>query len=361
MRILIAGGAPRRDERGVEWCGHTWYTAWCQYRLTEQRPGDEHVRVNADALEAFVAKVDEYDGVLCESPEALLLLHEWKRRDLAPKFVLALEVNDRVSIDAVCTWYRNTQGIEPWPLLRSAPHVSWLAPSTRQAEGLLQAGISRAHVHRVTFGAASISMLLPDGERLLEGSVRARSDTTEGLQGSVLFAGNAQRDWRTILEAARALPAIPCSLVGGSRRNLEKHLQAMRRSWLPNLTQVDLVPADEFVEAVRGARVVVVSLVGGEQDAGHTTISLAHRLGIPVVCTDVPGVAEYCDHRTAVMVNPGAPQELATAILQAWNDVALRERLVREGCEVERARDAQFRQAMISAVEAAAGALTEQA
>jgi len=56
--------------------------------------------------------------------------------------------------------------------------------------------------------------------------------------------------------------------------------------------------------------------------------------GVPVVATNVGGIPEVVqDSETGILVNPGAPDELAAAILRLYNDQELRERLSRLGQE----------------------------
>ena len=199
-------------------------------------------------------------------------------------------------------------------------------------------------------------MLLPGGDRLLDDDGAGAGGGVPA--GQVLFGGNAWRDWPTVLKAVFELADLPCTIVGGSRRNLEKHLVAMKRPWPTNLVQIDFVPPDEFIAAIRAARVVVVPLTAESPDGGHTTVALAQRVGVPVVCTAGAVLADYCQaERTALVVEPEKPEELCCAIRRVWDDRALRERLASAARAAELERDRRFRSDLQAAIDRAAAAL----
>ena len=67
------------------------------------------------------------------------------------------------------------------------------------------------------------------------------------------------------------------------------------------------------------------------QNAFPNVLLEAHGLGVPLVSTRIPVVAEACQApETALLVSPDEPGDLATAVGSLLDDVALREAMVRQ-------------------------------
>jgi glycosyltransferase involved in cell wall biosynthesis len=351
MRFLLAGGAPQAGPAG-RWGGHSWHPAWQFHDYIRQRGGESLPEIDTRKVDAFVDESIAYDGVFCESRMAVMLAHEWQRRSLAPRVVLALQVHSLDPVLAVRRWYQHTASVDPWSAALATPAISWLAPTSRQRDLLLEAGVASERVHRLHIGASIFSLLTSD----VDVGARAPSHPRAAVyDGAVVFPGNGRRDWATVLRAALGLADLPCVVVGGKRQVLERHLGSWQAPWPANLSHVESVPFGEFVDIVRRARVVVVPLLAGDGDGGHTTVVLANRLGVPVVCTDSSTLSEYGEsERTCLKAGPGDGQGLAAAIRRAWTDEALRDRLVREGQEFERELDRLFNDDLGRAIDRAA-------
>lgn len=349
MRFLITGGAESSDTRPGAWGGHSWQTAF-RYRgdLGLKRPGGvdpSHVQALIDAL---VADVSVVDGVLCESGLALVLAREWAVRGLPPRVVLALQVTGMGQLDAVRAWYQSQLGEDPWPLLAKAPWVSWLAPSARQAE-LLAPLVPAERIHSLRFSASLVELMLPGGD-----AFSAPPNPKVEAAGKVLFAGNGCRDWATILRTVMELPDLPCLIVGGSRSHFDKFLAHRGHAWPANLQHIPQVPLQSFVEHMQAAQVVVVPLLRGDGDGGHTTIALANRLGVPVVCTDAPTLADYTQaDRSCLVAATEDAAGLGAAVRRALTEPT-RSALVQGGIAFEKGLDTLFTTALQQAI---AGAL----
>ena len=147
--------------------------------------------------------------------------------------------------------------------------------------------------------------------------------TTEDRANPFLVAmGSANRDYATLIEAVRGLElrliiiASPRSLSGLD---------------IPETIEVvsGLTPEQCRLLAQR-ARINVVPLADVATASGQVTIVEALRMGRPLVATRAVGSVDYIvDGESALLVEASDPIELKRAILQLWNDFALRQMLSR--------------------------------
>lgn len=348
LRLLIVGGAPARTA-GAEWEG---YRCVClpRPRFCDLRQGVWSVRNEPRLLDAFVEEAASYDAVFCETAEALLLVTEWARRGTAPRPILALEVDGILAVQAFGRWYQAKDGVDPIPTLLSTPWVSWIATSEEQASRLLAAGVEPGFLHRVPTGASLFSMLSTRAGALLAGDAPPGAGPPL-TSGAVLFPGIGRRDWSGIVDAVLAMPDLACVIVGGSIQEIERLFGWRKVRWPANLRHVEFVPLERYIEMIRAASVAVVPLLPGLGDGGHSTIAIAHRLGVPLVCTDSPALVEYVEGgRAARLCPPGDPGELVRAVRAVAGDAELRREIVAAGHRAELERDAEFRRALPAAI-----------
>jgi glycosyltransferase involved in cell wall biosynthesis len=354
-RFLLLGAAPGTTGPGT-WGGHRWEAAWQFHDFLRAGPGGE-LPIDPRAIDALVDATAHHDAIFCESRVAAILAHEWRERGLPPRATLALQVHSLEPVRAVRDAYRSSRGVDPWPAALEAPWIAWLAPTSRQGDLLREAGIPAGRVHRLRIGASIFSLLTADTEAFLSPAGSRSAGESPGPR--VVFAGSGRRDWGTILRAALELPEMPCHVAGGKRSQLDRHLAGWKAPWPGHLTHAEIVPVADFARVVRTARVVVVCLLDGDVDGGHTTVVLANRLGVPVVCTESPTLAEYCEPgRTCLTARPGDGAALAAAVRRAWTDETLREGLVREAARHERALDACFGTDLQGAIDGAFAGLS---
>lgn len=116
-----------------------------------------------------------------------------------------------------------------------------------------------------------------------------RGDFAEptNLDGGYVFSGGtAARDWRTVVEVARACPTIPFRVI------------ARRADWpgdldVPGNLEVAFdTPLDYFWESARNARISLVSLASNVT-SGLVVLILTSLMGRPVVCTRTPATELY--------------------------------------------------------------------
>ncbi len=94
---------------------------------------------------------------------------------------------------------------------------------------------------------------------------------------------------------------------------------------------------DELAHVYRRADVLCVPSVvaaDGDRDGLPNVILEAMAFGVPVVASNLPGIAEaVIAEETGLLVAPGAPNELAEAVERAIGDAELRDRLIRNARE----------------------------
>lgn len=367
MRVLQVGGPRERSSRQpVRWGGLELQVVHSQFdqvvRYNQHTP-EMLPRVRRARLEAFAEAVRSYDAIFCETPEALLLAGEWRRLGLAPRPVIALEVEGLVRVDAMRRWYQHHGEPDPWPDLCEAKWVSWVASSSSQRSLLGENGVPTERIFFVQGCTAHFGMFVQSIEAQLAGGAKGDEALAAGLPaGSVLLPGGGRRDHVTALRAVARLPELSFHLIDELLDNKKHQLRQAGVLPLPNLTVLKPVPLERFVALVRRARVLVVVLKPGLGDGGHTTIATAHRLGVPVVVSDVPGISDYVtDGVDARLVPPGDSEALAEAVAAAWADTAEGARLAAAGRAREAERCAVAVEGLVLAVRAACDGLASTA
>ena len=132
--------------------------------------------------------------------------------------------------------------------------------------------------------------------------------------GYVFSGGAAARDWETVVETARACPAIPFRVIAG-RADWPAHLD------VPDNLQVtfDTSP-DYFWESARHARVSVVSLASNVT-SGLVVLMLTSLMGRPVVCTRTAATEPYYPAQCSEMlIEPRDHAGMARAVESLWVD-----------------------------------------
>ncbi len=363
MRVLQIGGPRQRSSHEtVRWGGLELQLTRSQFdqlvRYNQHTP-EMVPRVRRARVEAFAEAVRSYDAIFCETPEALLLAGEWRRQGRTPRPVVALEVEGLLRVEAMRRWYSEQGEPDPWPELRRAKWVRWIASSSSQQRLLAERGVTPEHIHFVQGCTAHFGLFVQSIEDQLAGGMESDEDLARGLPvGDVLLPGGGRRDHVTALRAVARLTDLRFHLIDELLDHKKHQLKEAGVLPLPNLRMMQPLPLPRFVALVRRAGLVVVVLKGGLGDGGHTTIATAHRLGVPVVVTAVPGIVDYAtDGVDARMVPPGDAGALAEAIAGLWADPDEAARLVAAGRQRETQRCSLAVDGLVSAIEAAVDGL----
>lgn len=342
MDVCIVGGVPGRLHQGAVAVGDLrFHVTRHQFKRFADftTPARDALIVDRAGLEAFVDEASRFDAILCESPEAVVLAWEWRRRGARPRAVIAMEIQRLRRVHALRRWYGDVEGADPWPVTAAAPWIAWHVMSPALALPLVAAGVPDVRVRHVPSSTALLRMLLPDADALLDGGADADGPAGDGLpSGAVLVPGSGARDRATVLRAAALLPDVPLAVVDEFALRHRERLAAEGLPPPPSVTFLAPVALERYIALVRRAAVIVVPL-DGEEGGGHTTVTLAQRLARPIVVSDVPAIADFVeDGVTARLVPPGDPAALAAAVRALWDDAALRARLGAAACAVERER-----------------------
>lgn len=126
------------------------------------------------------------------------------------------------------------------------------------------------------------------------------------------IGGNA-RDYRTLLQAARAMPHIRfvCVVRPDSLRGLDIP---------PNVTVHTNLPLGQTMNILMHSRFMVLPLLHSEVPCGHVTIVAAMHLGKAFIITDSEGVSDYVqDGYNAVTVPSHSTAALIEATQRLWS------------------------------------------
>jgi glycosyltransferase involved in cell wall biosynthesis len=151
------------------------------------------------------------------------------------------------------------------------------------------------------------------------------SDLPAGVEegrasGTEVFAGGyTNRDYDTLVEAARLLPQIPV-VIACARAN---------KIAVPVPENVEIVldlPAIDFHQRMARSRLVVVPLKNDVGSSGQMVALAAMKLRKPVLYTAFPAVSQYfVDGETGIGIRAGDVDGLVTAILRIYDEPALSE------------------------------------
>lgn len=363
MRILLVGGVPRRNYRGpVNWIGHQFEMIRHSFdRIVSfnMAADNDKAIVDVGEMKNFVESTRGYDAVFCEAPEALILSREREKRGEPVMPILALEVHGLKRVNAMRVWYSEHEGYDPWLEMIEAPWIVWIAASSANKDALLAAGVASNRIFRIDAGATAYSMFLPNADFLLDGGPEVDGDAADGLpEDGVVIPGSGRRDPECYLRAAKMLPDVPFTVVDEQVAHHRRRLAGTGLAKLPNVRWMTAITLESYIALIKRARLVLIVLQPGSGDGGHTTVTLAHRLGTAIVCSDVPGIADYVhDGYNARLVAPDDSKSLAEAIRELWNDEKTRSVLAKNGRKTETVRARVCRENLLQAIESAVAAL----
>jgi glycosyltransferase involved in cell wall biosynthesis len=139
-------------------------------------------------------------------------------------------------------------------------------------------------------------------------------------RGYVFAAGRSMRDWETLFESARSLHA-PFVVVAG-------HSDIASLSPPPNMSVLRDLGHAEYLEKLRGARIVVLPLAATVRSTGQAVALEAMAMRKALVAADSPGLADYVrDERNGLLYRAGDHGSLTRQLQRLLCDPDLRHRL----------------------------------
>ena len=139
-------------------------------------------------------------------------------------------------------------------------------------------------------------------------------------RGYVFAGGRALRDWKTLFAAARSIP-FPFVVVA-TRPDVAS------LSPPPNVRILCDVSHREYLERLRGARIVVLPLAATIRSTGQVVALDAMAMRKPIVAADTPGILDYVRHEeNCLLYRAGDPISLACQLQRLLGDGDLRQKL----------------------------------
>lgn len=132
--------------------------------------------------------------------------------------------------------------------------------------------------------------------------------TTTKQADYVVSAGKSNRDYQLLFRAARRLP-LECRIVCDELVK-DRHVP-------DNVTILSDCYGQDYVDALAGARVVVLPLKNEQVTSGQLVLLASMALRKPIVVTAALGTVDYVDDgETALLVPPGDEDALVRAVEQ---------------------------------------------
>lgn len=181
---------------------------------------------------------------------------------------------------------------------------AYVTPSTFVAAMLERAGYPPARIHTIRHGTPSDDVVKPAGD-------------------TVLYAGrlSEEKGVETLVASSKITPHIPIVIAGDGP--LAPRIQEMTGG---SISYVGQLGSTAVAELMRGSRLTVAPSRCFESLCYSVIESMAH--GRPVVASRLGGLTEIvADGKTGVLVPPGDPVALASAIQDLWDDPARAEQM----------------------------------
>lgn len=159
---------------------------------------------------------------------------------------------------------------------------------------------------------------------------KASMELASGGDPYVCSIGSNARDYRTLIEAARATPEVSYHLVVRPENLAGLELP-------PNVRAEVDVPVQRAWDIMFQSRFMVLPLLHSEVPCGHVTIVNAMHLSKALIITDSTGLRDYAiEGQTALCVPPGDSDALAEAVRGLWRDPARAAQLGQAGSRFAR-------------------------
>ena len=132
--------------------------------------------------------------------------------------------------------------------------------------------------------------------------------------------------YASLVNRQETLPKLAIVGDGEERANLEKLAHELDVS--DRVVFAGTLPIEAAIGGLKCAEMTVVPSLA---EAGGLINTEANAVSCPLITTDVGGIKEYAGEDSALFVNPGDVDMLATAMKELYNDKTLRQRMVGNG------------------------------
>ena len=195
-------------------------------------------------------------------------------------------------------------------------------------------GISERKVFILPNGV-DISRFFPDEDS--GGKIRKRYGLEDKLVIGFVGGFRPYHGVHVLIDSARLIldscPQAHILIVGDGPQRKELDLKVLEQNLENEVSLIGSVPFEEVPAYINAMDITVAPYAKLPQLYGSPIKLFEYMaVGKPIVTTQRPLVAAVIEHlKNGIIVKPGDPQQLATAIVQLINDKDLRERLGSEG------------------------------
>ena len=279
------------------------------------------LKINKTPVEWTLERAGGYDAIKCDSTDAFFMRYQMLNRGMRriPFLIVESDLFERAK--RLCGLIEKETGKNPYRTILEMPENFYLYISESYRSFYENEGIKPGNLFYFPMCLESVGFSFPEMKKHIDSLMPDEriSPEVKGMKGKVLAVGTNERDYETLVEAVKGLPVevhIICNL------KLYKEIPARNVRWH------DSLPGDQYVEALRGARYVVIPLKKAERNYGQMSTVLPMALGKAVIATEVDALRDHIkDGETGLFVEAGDAFSLRKAIRSMEKNASLRTRL----------------------------------
>ncbi len=287
-----------------------------------ERAGTDSIRVRRSRIDRVLDEMEEFDAVFSDSPDLMLLHYVRRKRKMRPMPWLVNEVDRFKTAGLVRRFVEDHYGEDPLAGVLQAGEVLWFTIVSGLDGYYRKMGIPAENIFYLPMARSSIGFFLPE---LIGTQDR---DTTESpvsridcpiSPGAILAIGSHERDYACLAEA-----------LSGTEKTAEIvcNLSLYRDRPAGPLIWHDSMPAEEYLEGIRRASMVILPLRPVDRALGQMSCALPMRLGKAIIATQMPSLSAHLQNGESGLTYPaGDAEALRVCILRLAADGEERSRL----------------------------------
>ncbi|MEW6201184.1 MAG: glycosyltransferase [bacterium] len=278
------------------------------------------LNINNTPLEWTLQKITNYDAIKCDSTDAFFMRYQMMSRGMPriPFLIVESDLFERAK--RLCRLIENETGGNPYRTILEMPENFYLIISESYRSFYENEGINPNNLYYFPMCLESVGFSFPEIKKYVESPLPAERITPEvkAMKDKILAVGTNERDYATLVEAVRGLPLevhIICNL------KLYRAIPSHNVHWH------DSMPGEQYVEALRGAKYVVIPLKKADRNYGQMSTVLPMSLGKAVIATEVEALRDHIkDGETGLFVKSGDAGSVRRAIQLIEKDETLRKK-----------------------------------
>ncbi len=249
-----------------------------------------------------------HDAVKCDSTDAFFLRCEMAARGTRriPFLIVESDLFERGK--AICRILGRTRDADIFGDIVGAEENLWLTISESYRDFYVGRGVPERNIFPFPMARSSIGFSFPETASHIACPLPENewSAAVRAIRGNVLAVGTNERDYTTLVSAARGLGKEVHII---SDLNVSKPIECAGVFWHNSM------PASQYVEAIRQSLFVVIPLKPAERNFGQMGAVVPMALGKAVVATEVKSLREHVlPGVTGEFVPPSDPDALRAAM-----------------------------------------------